>query len=179
MYAPLRGRRSVGGFTLIELMIVVAIGAILIGTAVPAINGARQRLELDGAMHDVALILQGARLQALSSGRTMRVRFNCPATGQYRVVEVVSDNTIDNAANRCDPTAYPYPDQNAASRPDLDGPIHVLRGGVSFSQSTTVDIAPTGRVTPASGTTPVSISVMKSNATETLSLSASGRISYQ
>ncbi|MCX6537354.1 MAG: GspH/FimT family pseudopilin [Acidobacteria bacterium] len=173
------GCQPADGFTLLELMLVLGIGAVLIGAAIPAINGARQRLELSGAIHDVAAAVQSARLQALSSGRTMRVRFNCPVAGQYRVVEIVGNATIDNAANRCDPAAYPYPDQNANARPDLDGPVRGLRGGVSFSQATNVDIAPTGRITPVTGAAPVSITVVKSDATQTLTLSAAGRVSFQ
>lgn len=173
------GRQSADGFTLLELMLVLGIGVVLIGAAIPTINGARQRLELDGAMHDVSAAVQSARLQALSGGRTIRVRFNCPVAGQYRVVEIVGDATIDNAANRCDAAAYPYPDQNTGTRPNLDGPVQVLRGGVTFSQATDVDIAPTGRITPVTGAAPVSITAVKSNATQTLTLSAAGRVSFQ
>jgi prepilin-type N-terminal cleavage/methylation domain-containing protein len=179
MGGGLRTRQSARGFTLAELLIVLAVGVVLVGAAVPAINGARQRLDLDSAAHDVAGAVQSARLQALSTGRTMRVRFNCPATGQFRVVEVVGDAAIDNAANRCAPATYPYPDQNAGARPDLDGPLRGLRSGVSFSQATNVDIAPSGRITPATGAAPVSIVVMKGNATYTLTLSAGGRVSFQ
>ncbi|MEI6667896.1 MAG: GspH/FimT family pseudopilin [Acidobacteriota bacterium] len=173
------GRRPNAGFSLIELMVVLAVSIVLLGSAIPTVLTARQRMALDGSIHDVAAAVQTARLQALSSGRTMRVRFNCPAAGQFRVVEVTGSASIDAAANRCDPAAYPYPDPDAANRPDLDGPVRVLRAGVLFSAATNVDIAPSGRVTPATGNAPVSISVLKNNATQTLTLSASGRISFQ
>ena len=173
------GWRLADGFTLLELMLVVGISAVLVGAAVPSILVARQRMELSGAVHEVAQTVQSARLTALSSGRTMRVRFNCPAAGQYRVVEVVGNATIDNATNRCDTGTYPYPDTDPANRPNTDGPVLVLRGGVTFSQVVNLDIAPTGRLTPASGTTPVSIILARGNATQTLTLSASGRVAYQ
>jgi len=171
-------RHSAGGFSLLELMLVLGVSGTLVGVAVPSITGARQRLELNGAIHEVATAVQSARLRALSSGRTMRVRFNCPVARQYRVVEVVGDASIDGASNRCDGGAYPYPDQDGSNRPNLDGPVQVMRGGVAFSQATDVDISPTGRITPAAGAAPVVISVNKSNATRTLTLSAVGRISF-
>ena len=53
----------------------------------------------------------------------MRVRFNCPATGQMRVVEVTGNAAIDTAGDRCDLGAYPYPDTDASTAPNNDGPV--------------------------------------------------------
>ena len=103
-----------------------------------------------------------ARLKAVTSNCTMRVRFNCPAPGLYRVVEVVNNAAIDNAADRCSSTTYPYPDPNPAALPDLDEPVMVLRGGIAFGGVQDLDIAPTGRVTALTGALPATIGVTDS-----------------
>ena len=54
----------------------------------------------------------------------MRVRFNCPSTGKFRILEVTGVATTDNATNRCDATAYPSP-----------GPNDTLRSTPSFVPS--------------------------------------------
>jgi len=170
---------AASGFTLIEVMLVLGIATVLVGAAIPSIITARERMELSGATHDIASAVQTARMRAVSTGVTMRIRFNCPAAGQYRIVEVVGTSGIDGATNRCDPAVYPYPDLDAANRPNNDGPVQVLRGGTTFSQVVNLDIAPSGRITPASGSMPVSIVITKGNATQTVTLSAAGRVAFQ
>ena len=116
-----------------------------------------------------------ARLKAVTSNRTMRVRFNCPSPGLYRVVEVVNNAAIDNAADRCSSTTYPYPDPNPAALPDLDGPVMVLRGGITFGGVQDLGIAPTGRVTALTGAVPATIGVTNSYETQKVTVSATGR----
>ena len=164
------------GFSLIDIMFVVLLFGVLMAVTVPGATTASRRYNLIAANREVAAQVRAARLTAVTSNRTIRVRFNCPVAGQYRVVEVVNNAAIDNAADRCSSTTYPYPDPNPAALPDLDGPVMVLRGGITFGGVQDLDIAPTGRVTPLTGAVPATIGVTNSYETQNLTVSATGRV---
>ena len=171
---PRRHRQQ--GFSLIDIMFVVLLLGVLMAVTVPGATTASRRYHLLAATREVAAQVRVARLRAVTSNRTIRVRFNCPAAGQYRVVEVVNNAAIDNAADRCSSTTYPYPDPNPAALPDLDGPVMVLPGGVTFGGIQDLDIAPTGRVTALTGALPATIGVTNSYETRNLTVSATGRV---
>ncbi|MES0371046.1 MAG: prepilin-type N-terminal cleavage/methylation domain-containing protein [Mariprofundaceae bacterium] len=78
--------RKLSGFTLIELMVVIAVGAILLGMAVNAYASMRERTRIDSAKEQIVSVLQQARLRALSSGETQT------ATFRY-VTDVVTSNS--------------------------------------------------------------------------------------
>ncbi len=164
------------GFSLIDIMFVVLLFGLLIAVAVPGATNASRRYNLIAATREVAAQVRLARLKAVTANRTIRVRFNCPAAGQFRVVEVVNNAAIDNAADRCSSTTYPYPDPNPAALPDLDGPIMALRGGITFGGVQDLDIAPTGRVTALTGVVPATIGVTNNNETQNITVSAAGRV---
>ena len=165
------------GFTLIDIMFVVLLMGVLMAVTLPGATTASRRYNLIAATREVAAQVRVARLKAVTSNRTMRVRFNCPAPGLYRVVEVVNNAAIDNAADRCSSTTYPYPDPNPAALPDLDEPVMVLRGGITFGGVQDLDIAPTGRVTALTGALPATIGVTDSyGETQNVIVSATGRI---
>ena len=164
------------GFTLIDIMFAVLLLGLLMAVTVPGATTASRRYHLVAATSEVAAQVRAARLKAVTSNRTIRVRFNCPAAGQYRVVEVVNNAAIDDAADRCSSTTYPYPDPNPAAQPDLDGPVMVLRGGITFGGVQDLDIAPTGRVTALTGAVPATIGVTNSHETQDVTISAAGRV---
>lgn len=66
--SPSRHRRQ-GGFTLMEIMVVLVIAGILIGTVVPSFGPAIARAQLYSATRDVASALRHARGQALIQGQ--------------------------------------------------------------------------------------------------------------
>jgi hypothetical protein len=78
----------------------------------------------------------------------MRVRFNCPAAGQFRVVERIGtpyaadagDDLDTAAATRCNPTTYPFKqtgsDTSRLTKPNNDGPLKYLTDPVTFSTTT-------------------------------------------
>jgi prepilin-type N-terminal cleavage/methylation domain-containing protein len=150
---PERGEQ---GFTLLELIMVMAVGVILLGIAVPTLR-IGDRVKVDNAARAVQQELQAARLRAVGVNRRLEVRFNCPTAGQYRIVE---SGWSDSA--RCDAGTYPYPaPANAAyvvpPKPRYDGPIRSLDPNViiAFSSSNLVlQFAPDGRATKLEGGTP-------------------------
>lgn len=71
--SPLIAPRGARGFSLIELTMVVAIGAILSAIAVPKFSNATTRYKLDAASRRLAADIQGAQQEAIatSSSRTV------------------------------------------------------------------------------------------------------------
>ena len=127
------------GFTLIEVLIttvvIIAIGALL----VPQFSNLMQSQRARTAARAVERELQSARLKAVTSSRRMRVKLNCPVAGQLRVVEVTGVAATDNATNRCDETAFPFPGPRDALRstPSLDAPLVRLPLGTTITSPVT------------------------------------------
>ena len=147
--------RTESGFTVMEMVITVAAIAVLAGMAVPTVKNVTESMKLGQGQREVEREMQTARLKAVTSNRHMRLRFNCPAAGQYRMVEVVGDTTVDDAAaaTRCSDTKYPIvpPDNNPLTRPNNDGPVRRLPRTVAFGSAANLDFAPDGTVLYYSG----------------------------
>lgn len=67
------GTRTARGFTLIELMITVAIAAILLMIAVPSFQHAISNTNLDRAQNDLLATLHYARTEAVTRGTSVAV----------------------------------------------------------------------------------------------------------
>ena len=191
------GRRSIrdsaAGFSIVDILATVAILATVSAIAVPLATNAfeNQRLGID--TRNVERELQTARLSAVTTNRPIRVRFNCPATGQYRRVEVIgtvnspaADDADTKAAVRC---GYPYPaaDSNPLTRPNNDGPVKQLYSGISFTATQTLEFWPNGTVHvsgatnpwPQLGTAGATITVAKGSSTKTIQVNSLGKINIQ
>ena len=70
------------GFTLLELLVVISLICIVGGMAVPALTSTSAQMRLSNSARQVERELHTARMKAVRSDKVMRVRFNCPATGQ-------------------------------------------------------------------------------------------------
>jgi prepilin-type N-terminal cleavage/methylation domain-containing protein len=137
------------GFTLIDMLVVMTIIATVSAIALPSMLGAMDRMRLGQEARQVERELQTAKARAVVKGRAMRVRFDCPAAGQYRAVELIGTPTVpaaaDSAANRCDDVAYPYPaDTDPATTPNLDGPLRRVDDTVAFTAGPTIEFRPNG-----------------------------------
>jgi type II secretion system protein H len=75
------GMRGIRGFTLAELLVVLAISAILCAVVVPGAVMARRSVATEAAAHRLALVLRAAQAHAEASGRAVRVTVS-PA-GEY------------------------------------------------------------------------------------------------
>lgn len=93
--------RSTRGFTLFELLVVMGLIAVMAGIAIPTLSGSTARNSVWTASETIGSQIRQARLKAISRNLSFRVRFNCPAAGQFRVLQVTGVAATDNAANRC------------------------------------------------------------------------------
>jgi Tfp pilus assembly protein FimT len=147
-------RKPESGFTMIEVVVVAAVTMIMVGLAAPSITGAMQTYRFNSDVQSVATVIRNARHKAVAANVTMRVRLNCPAVGQMRMVEVTGNAAIDTAIDRCDEAAYPYPapDSNLATLPNNDGPVVAMGPTVNFAAAVpSIQISTTGRMVPLTG----------------------------
>ena len=170
-------RSSEGGFSLTEVLLVLLIVTAMAVTALPGTTTAFRRYHFASATRGIAAQVRSARLRAVTTNTTMRVRFNCPVPGQLRVVELVGTPAIDDAGDRCSATIYPYPDRDDTVAPNLDGPVMVLQGGIRLDQNTPdIDISPNGRITAQTGGLPLTIVVTDTHETRSITISVAGRV---
>ena len=176
--------KRIAGFSLVDIMMVLAVGGILSAVAVPSIDGAMKRYRMNTASRTITGEIRAARFTAVAKNRTMRVRFNCPGVGQFRVIEVTGNAAIDNAADRCSETAYPYPDPNPAVAPNADGPAMWINQGAALGAVQDLQISNRGRIQPlnncpacAVAAPPASIGLTNGYETQTITISASGMVS--
>lgn len=178
---------SRGGFSLVELIVVASLMAIIMAIAIPSI-AMGDRVRVNNATSEVRATLQTARLRAIAVNRSLQVRFNCPTTGQYRIVEAGS---WDADTGRCDPTDYPYPAPAGAAyadppKPRYDGPVKLLNPRVTLGAADAgiLQFFPNGRVTKVvSGVsediTSVSVTVGANGYQKTISINSLGKIITQ
>ena len=83
------------GFTLIEMMVALAIGGILTAIAVPNFNDMRDGYRLRAATFDVFAALQRARSEAVKKNNNYRFSLVNPTT--YRVHDDANDNGVEDA----------------------------------------------------------------------------------
>ena len=152
--AALRAR-AVRGFSLIELVIVIALVAIVGAMSVPTILNMMTGMRVSSDARLVERELQTARLRAVATNRAMRLRFNCPAVGQYRLVEVIGTPTVPApddasaaAATRCGTTKYPETPakKDWFESPTNDGPLNRLDWRVVFTATQSLEFWPDGTV---------------------------------
>jgi prepilin-type N-terminal cleavage/methylation domain-containing protein len=187
----LQGHIDVRGFSLLEVLIVVAVISVVGAMSAPAITNMLPNIRVSNSARAVERQLQMARLKAVATNRPMRVRFNCPGTGEFRMVELIGTPGVptaadanDYAATRCGLTAYPHPDtaRGIFDVPNHDGPVQTLEAAVAFVSVSPIEFWPDGTAHADAGSgnpwpriptnAPVQVTLRRSDGTTTQQLAS-------
>lgn len=103
MFVP-KSRKS--GFTVLELIVAIAIAMIVLGIAVPSFMTWLPTLRLSSGARQVATDLQVARMKAVSQNRKFRLNFNT-STSYYFQADLNNDGTIGSGENESGPFSLP------------------------------------------------------------------------
>jgi hypothetical protein len=185
---------AIAGFSLIDITVTVGLLSLAAAVSFPILTSAMGIYLLRTDTRSVERELQTARAMAVSSNRPIRVRFNCPAQGQFRRVELIGTPSVpdpaDSSSSRCSAATYPYPptDRDPLSLPNLDGPVRRINPQVAFGNVQTIEFWPDGTAhVNTGGTTPwptiasggMSLTLVKGSATSTLTVNGLGKIRIQ
>jgi type IV fimbrial biogenesis protein FimT len=98
--------RRIGGFTLIELMVALAIAGVIATLALPSLIEQFARRRLEGVATELSTDLQFARSQAVTEATGSTVKLVTESSGaQYRIYKTVS-GTDTNIKTVALPTGY-------------------------------------------------------------------------
>jgi prepilin-type N-terminal cleavage/methylation domain-containing protein len=70
-----RHRRAAAGFTLLEVLIVLSLGAVLTGITLLAFQSAQRQIRGDANLRVLVSLIETAREQAMTERRTIEIRF--------------------------------------------------------------------------------------------------------
>ena len=174
-----------GGFSLIELMLTMAVAATLMAIAVPALNAVSDATKLSDAARQLEREFQTARTKAVANNTPLRLRTNCPSAGSFRIVELLGTSN-DTPTTRCNTSTYPWPpaDNDLSTTPNFDGPLRQLLNGATMGTAT-IEFRPDGTAWDASSgtavtiTTPITITVTRKSATKSITVNNLGKILLQ
>jgi prepilin-type N-terminal cleavage/methylation domain-containing protein len=155
---PVQGTRNSRGFTLIELVVVVAIGLVLGAIAIPIIQRSLNYFKFRSAVSSVTGAIQSARYQAIFHGCSYQVVFNA-ANLTY---QLSGETALAPPALGC----------SAVFAPVTVAPIPIAASGVTLGANTTLQFSPGGAVTPV----PTTITLTSGPNTATIQVFSYGRL---
>lgn len=78
---PMRAAHRPRGFTLIEMVVVMVLGVLLVGMAVPAMQAMVARVRLEGVVNELGVDLQYARAEAVRRRDAVAVQVDAQGSG--------------------------------------------------------------------------------------------------
>lgn len=159
------------GYTLLELLVMVGIIGVVSAISIPYLAGSTSRNAVWTTSEQIGSQVRQARLKAITRNTRFRVRFDCPAVGQYRVLVVTGVALQDDAADRCD-QVYQH-----------DSGIHTVPRNVSYTPALPVlEVNGRGQYSLIGvGVLPLPITVTytgEQTFSRRLTLSATGQITF-
>lgn len=91
-----RGMRAESGFSLLEMMIVVAILMVIAAMAIPKIMTNVADIRLRGAVNSASGIIQDARMRAIKDNQLRKVKYSNIASGGFVYVDVNDDGSMQS-----------------------------------------------------------------------------------
>jgi prepilin-type N-terminal cleavage/methylation domain-containing protein len=177
--------RSQRGYSLVELMMVIAIAGTLMAVGLPILTDLSEGTKLNAAVREVERELQSARLKSVTVNQTLRVRLNCPTDGYLRTVEYLG-TAADSATNRCLESAYPFPvqDNDILTTPNYDGPVRLMPNGATVTTAA-VEFRSDGTAYDVMSGVPLeipdtlTITVTRNGKSKTVTVNGAGKIQLQ
>jgi prepilin-type N-terminal cleavage/methylation domain-containing protein len=96
-------RRGIAGFTLIELVIVIAVIGIMLAVAVPAIMAVTNRAGAQYAADELYSVLMVAKMRAVRNNTTCTVTINLDPANSYNMTKYRGNVILTNSPNAADP----------------------------------------------------------------------------
>jgi prepilin-type N-terminal cleavage/methylation domain-containing protein len=160
MFQRKKMNRKVAGFTLLEVMTVLAILAILLAAGIPQIMNMANANKLTGATQSIAWAIQSTRYQAIMKGYYYQLTINPTnlTTQVYsKIPPATSFSTLGNSV-----------------------PISSASVTLSPSTSTTYQFSPSGAITVIAGNSnPNTITVTYQSQTHTITVANYGSVTVQ
>lgn len=152
--------RSALGMTMMEVLLGIAVAAIMVGVSLPFVKNVLAAYDLSAAVAAVSGAVQSTRYQAIATGCPYEIAFS-PATTTYQV----SYEALTGTPPAC-----------AATFSDLGNAIPWSNAGnISVSPATTLQFSPNGSVTAAVGS--MVFSLTNGTQIETITISGVGNVS--
>ncbi len=142
------------GFTLIEMMIVIAVFAMMAAIAIPAFMSLLPGMRLNGAARQIMGDLMAARMDAVKQNNEVRVFFNSPGTNQYQILDDDDNDGISDTGE-------------AITTKNIRDNYH----DVTFTSTNNPIFHPRGTATSLP-----TITLQNSNGTKTVTVSITGRV---
>jgi prepilin-type N-terminal cleavage/methylation domain-containing protein len=143
-----RSKRFVNarGFSMVELLLVVTVGVILTGIAIPQVKTQMNNYRLNSAVAMAKWAIQSTRFQALMKGYPYQVAFSAANTN-YQVQNLPAGTTYLNVGSVVPLASWP----------------------MTVNQDTTINFKPNGMVTTTVGTNVFTITYQGTTRTITVS----------
>jgi prepilin-type N-terminal cleavage/methylation domain-containing protein len=154
------------GYTLFELLVTMGLIGIVAAIGLPVMNDAIIRNRVWTGSETIGTQIRQARLLAITHNTRFRVRFNCPAAGEVRILVVTGNATIDNSTTRC------------ASQQTYDSGVVAMPAGVLFGTVPTLEVNGRGVYSAISGSVPLTIDVSYGSSTRSLTVNSTGQITF-
>jgi prepilin-type N-terminal cleavage/methylation domain-containing protein len=162
------GHRRCAGFSLVELLVVVAVACILMGMTLPAINRTMTAMHLGSASSSLTGALQAARYQAISIGCPVSITV---ATGTYQLATLLTPGSPPT----CSTSTWV-----ALPAPAPSGAVPYAGADITLNTTQVLQFNPSGTVTASTGPPQVFTLVLSNgSATRTITVSGVGNVKVQ